>query len=106
MKYNFLGTSDLQVSEIALGTMTYGEQNTPAEASAQLDYALSLGVNFIDAAEMYPVPGKADTQGRTEEYVGKWLLDQPRDKVIIFNQSDRSFAGIWLDTEWPALPEP
>lgn len=83
MKYNSLGKSDLKVSEFALGTMTFGEQNTLAEACAQLDYAVAQGVNFIDAAEMYPVPGKAETQGRTEEYVGHWLKTQPRDKIIV-----------------------
>jgi aryl-alcohol dehydrogenase-like predicted oxidoreductase len=83
VKYTKLGNSDLQVSEIALGTMTFGQQNTLAEACAQLDYALAQGVNFIDTAEMYPVPAKAETQGRTEEYVGQWLRRQARDKVII-----------------------
>jgi aryl-alcohol dehydrogenase-like predicted oxidoreductase len=83
VKYNKLGSGDLEVSEIALGTMTFGQQNTLAEACAQLDYAVAQGVNFIDTAEMYPVPGKAETQGRTEEYVGKWLRTQVRDKLII-----------------------
>ncbi|MFA5825375.1 MAG: NADP(H)-dependent aldo-keto reductase [Gallionellaceae bacterium] len=83
MKYNRLGKSDLKVSEFALGTMTFGEQNTLAEACAQLDYAVAQGVNFIDTAEMYPVPGKAETQGRTEEYVGHWLKTQPRDQIIV-----------------------
>ena len=83
MKYHPLGKSDLNISEFALGTMTFGEQNTLAEACAQLDYAVAQGVNFIDAAEMYPVPGKAETQGRTEEYIGHWLKNQPRDKVVI-----------------------
>ncbi len=83
MKYNTLGKSDLHVSEIALGTMTFGEQNTQAEACAQLDYAVAQGVNFIDTAEMYPVPGRAETQGRTEEYVGHWLKKQLRDKIIL-----------------------
>lgn len=83
MKYNTLGQSDLKVSEIALGTMTFGEQNTLAEACAQLDYAVAQGVNFIDTAEMYPVPGRAETQGRTEEYVGHWLKKQLRDKIIL-----------------------
>jgi aryl-alcohol dehydrogenase (NADP+) len=83
MKYNLLGKSDLRVSELALGTMTFGEQNTLDDACAQLDYAVAQGVNFIDTAEMYPVPGKAETQGRTEEYVGHWLKKQQRDKLII-----------------------
>ena len=83
MKYKSLGKSELQVSEIALGTMTFGQQNTPEEAGAQLDHAVAQGVNFVDSAEMYPVPGKAETQGRTEEYVGKWLHKQARDKIIV-----------------------
>lgn len=83
MKYRQLGSSDLQVSELALGSMTFGQQNTLDEARAQLDYAVAQGVNFIDTAEMYPVPGRAETQGRSEEYVGKWLKTQARDKLIV-----------------------
>ena len=83
MKYNVLGESELSVSEICLGTMTFGEQNSEAEAHQQLDYAVSRGVNFFDAAEMYPVPPRAQTQGSTECYVGSWLKNQPRDKVIV-----------------------
>jgi aryl-alcohol dehydrogenase-like predicted oxidoreductase len=83
MKYKKLGNTNLLVSEIALGTMTFGQQNSLAEACEQLDYALAHGVNFIDTAEMYPVPGKAETQGRTEEFVGHWLKQQQRDKVIV-----------------------
>lgn len=83
MKYNQLGDSNLIVSEICLGTMTYGQQNTVEDACQQLDYAVSQGVNFIDTAEMYPVPGKAETQGKTEEYIGQWLVRQPRDKLIV-----------------------
>jgi aryl-alcohol dehydrogenase-like predicted oxidoreductase len=97
MKYHQLGKSELSVSEIALGTMTFGEQNTLQEACAQLDYATAQGVNFIDTAEMYPVPGKAETQGRTEEYVGHWLRKQARDKVIVATKvagPSRGFAWI------------
>lgn len=97
MKYRQLGNSPLRVSEIALGTMTFGEQNTLAEACAQLDYALAHGVNFIDTAEMYPVPGRAETQGRTEEYVGHWLRKQPRDRLVIASKvagPARGFAWI------------
>jgi len=83
MKYNRLGSSDLDVSEICLGTMTFGEQNSEAEAHQQLDYATTRGINFIDAAEMYPVPPRGETQGRTEAYVGSWLKNQARDKQII-----------------------
>ena len=83
MRYNQLGTSDLKVSDICLGTMTWGEQNSEADAHQQLDYAISRGVNFIDTAEMYPVPPRAETQGRTEIMVGTWLAKQSRDKVIV-----------------------
>ncbi len=78
-----LGTTDLWVSELCLGTMTFGEQNTEAEAHAQLDLAVAHGVNFIDVAEMYPVPPRAETQGRTESYVGSWLARQARDRVVL-----------------------
>lgn len=87
MEYKRLGSSELLVSEICLGTMTYGQQNTIAEAHEQLDYAIAAGINFIDTAEMYPVPPKAETQGRTEQYIGEWLaqprIKQQRDKLII-----------------------
>ncbi len=83
MKYNQLGESDLNVSEICLGTMTFGQQNTIEEAHQQLDYARDRGINFIDAAEMYPVPVYEATQGLTESYIGEWLVRQPRDQVIV-----------------------
>ena len=83
MRYTRLGKSDLDVSEICLGTMTWGQQNSEAEAHAQLDYAMSRGINFIDAAEMYPVPPRAETQGSTERILGSWLRGRPRDKVIV-----------------------
>jgi len=83
MHYAKLGRSELNVSRICLGTMTWGQQNTEAEAHAQLDYALASGVNFFDTAEMYPVPTREDTQGRTEQYVGTWLKHQARDKIIL-----------------------
>ncbi|KAF3889894.1 MULTISPECIES: NADP(H)-dependent aldo-keto reductase [Nostocales] len=83
MKYNQLGESDLKVSEICLGTMTYGQQNTIEDAHLQLDYAVSQGINFIDTAEMYPVPPRAETQGRTETFIGEWLKKQQRDRLII-----------------------
>jgi aryl-alcohol dehydrogenase-like predicted oxidoreductase len=78
-----LGQSDLEVSRICLGTMTFGEQNTEAEGHAQLDYAFSRGVNFIDTAEMYPVRPRAETYGGTERIVGAWLRRQPRDRVVL-----------------------
>jgi aryl-alcohol dehydrogenase-like predicted oxidoreductase len=79
MRHRELPGTTLVVSEVCLGTMTWGQQNTEAEAHAQLDRAIALGVNFIDTAEMYPVPPDAATQGRTEQYVGTWLARQRRD---------------------------
>lgn len=79
-----LGRTGLSVPSVCLGTMTWGEQNTEAEAHAQLDYAVGEGVTFIDTAEMYPVPGIAKTQGRTEEYIGTWLSGRgQRDDVVL-----------------------
>ena len=73
----------MDVSKVCLGTMTWGEQNSEAEAHTQLDYSIDKGINFIDTAEMYPVPPNGKTQGRTEEYLGTWLAKQSRDKLFI-----------------------
>jgi aryl-alcohol dehydrogenase-like predicted oxidoreductase len=84
MKYKLLGRTGISVSEVCLGSMTWGEQNTEAQAHEQLDYALTQGVNFIDTAEMYPVPPRAETQGRTETYIGSWLAARGRrDDLVI-----------------------
>lgn len=84
MKYTTLPGTDIKVSTICLGTMTFGEQNTEAEAHAQLDFALEKGINFIDTAEMYPVAARQETSGRTERYIGSWLHKTGnRDKVVL-----------------------
>jgi len=84
MDYLPLGRSGIEVSRICLGTMTWGQQNSEAEAHQQLDCALAAGVNFIDAAEMYPVPPRAETYGLTETYIGSWLrARRNRDKVVL-----------------------
>jgi aryl-alcohol dehydrogenase-like predicted oxidoreductase len=84
MRYRKLGQSDLTVSKICLGTMTFGEQNTEAEGHAQLDMALDYGVNFIDTAEMYSIPPRAETYGKTEEIIGSWLKKSgKRDQIIL-----------------------
>ena len=85
MEYRLLGGSDIRVSEICLGSMTWGTQNSEAEAHAQIEYALEHGVNFIDTAELYPAtPMSAKTTGRTEEIIGSWLLASgQRDQVIL-----------------------
>ena len=85
MELRPLGRTGLDVTSVCLGTMTWGQQNTESEAHAQLDYAVDeRGINFIDTAEMYPVPGKRKTQGRTEECIGSWLKARGRrDDVIL-----------------------
>jgi aryl-alcohol dehydrogenase-like predicted oxidoreductase len=85
MQYRQLGHGDIQVSEICLGSMTWGTQNSEAEGHAQIDYALDHGVNFIDTAELYPaIPMTAKTTGRTEEIIGTWLkTSSKRDQVIL-----------------------
>ncbi|MGD8232453.1 NADP(H)-dependent aldo-keto reductase [Vibrio sp. TRT 1302] len=84
MQYNKLPHSTLEISKICLGTMTFGEQNTEQEAFSQLDYALERGVNFIDTAEMYPVPPQGQSQGLTEQFIGNWLAKSgKREKVVL-----------------------
>ncbi len=83
MDYRTLPGTDMKVSKVCLGTMTWGEQNSEAEAHGQLDYAVAQGINFIDTAEMYPVPPNAQTQGRTEKHLGTWLARQRRERLYI-----------------------
>ena len=84
MEYRRLGRTDIEVSRVCLGTMTFGQQNTETEAHDQLSLAIDQGVNFIDAAEMYPVPPKPETQGLTERHIGSWLKATGlRDKLVI-----------------------
>lgn len=97
MNYRKLGRTDLEVSEICLGTMTWGQQNTESEGHAQMDMALEHGVNFFDAAEMYPIPPKAETQGRTEEIIGTWFSkNKSRDKVILATKVAGRTQMNWL----------
>jgi aryl-alcohol dehydrogenase-like predicted oxidoreductase len=85
MEYRRLGNSDIEVSLIGLGTMTWGEQNSERDAHEQIDYALEHGVNLIDAAEMYPVPPRPETQGATERAIGTWLAQHrsAREKIVL-----------------------
>ncbi|MDO5978509.1 NADP(H)-dependent aldo-keto reductase [Flavivirga spongiicola] len=84
MKYTTLPNTNIKVSKICLGSMTWGNQNTEAEGHAQLDYALDQGVNFIDTAELYPVPATAEMSGRTSKIIGAWLQKTShRDKVVL-----------------------
>ena len=83
MEYRLLGNSDIKVSAICLGTMTWGKQNTQAEGFEQIDYALDQGINFIDTAELYAVPPEAETYGATETIIGNWLKQSGRRNEII-----------------------
>lgn len=97
MEFRQLGRTDLQVTSVCLGTMTWGQQNSEAEAHEQLSYATSeRGINFIDTAEMYPVPGDPKTQGRTEDYIGTWLKARGRrDDLIIATKVTGRSAMTW-----------
>ncbi|MBC7183729.1 MAG: aldo/keto reductase, partial [Marinobacter sp.] len=83
MQTRKLGKTDIDVTLICLGTMTWGEQNTEQDAFEQLDYAVAEGINFIDAAEMYPVPPRAETQGLTETYLGNWLARRGKREDLV-----------------------
>ena len=84
MNYKKLGNTDIDVSTICLGTMTWGEQNTQAEGFEQMDYALSQGVNFWDTAELYAIPPKESTYGKTEEVIGNWFeKTKKRSEVVL-----------------------
>jgi len=83
MEYRKLGNTDIDVSVICLGTMTFGEQNTEAEAHAQLDMAVDMGVNFVDTAELYAVPSRKENRGLTEKYIGTWIAKGNRDKIVL-----------------------
>mgnify|MGYP001240589698 CR=1 FL=1 len=97
MKKNRLGRTDLFVSQICLGTMTFGEQNSEEEAFAQLDMAMDHGVNFLDTAELYPIPPKAATQGRTETSIGNWLRARKnRDRIVLATKVVGRTANDWF----------
>ena len=97
MEYRHLGDTDIRVSAICLGSMTWGEQNNEAEAHEQLDYAISRGINFIDTAEIYSIPPRAETQGATERIIGSWLEKRKnREKIIIATKVSGRGNAIWL----------
>ena len=84
MKYTTLPNTNIKVSKLCLGTMTWGNQNTESEGHEQMDYALEQGINFLDTAELYPVPATAETSGRTSEIIGSWFKKTGnRDKIIL-----------------------
>jgi aryl-alcohol dehydrogenase-like predicted oxidoreductase len=96
MRYRKLGNTDIDVSLICLGTMTWGEQNTEAEAHQQMDYAVSQGVNFFDTAELYAIPPRAETYGLTERYIGSWLQKTGKRQDIILASKVAGPAEGWL----------
>ncbi|MGR7996651.1 aldo/keto reductase [Xanthobacter sp. ZOL 2024] len=96
MEYRPLGRTDIKVSSVALGTMTFGQQNTEAEGHAQLDYALDHGINFIDTAELYSIPPRRETQGSTERIIGTWLKARGnRDKVVLASKAVGPTTNTW-----------
>lgn len=97
MQYRHLGNTDIEVSAICLGSMTWGEQNTPKEAFEQLDYAISQGVNFIDTAELYPIPPRAETYGRTESIIGEWLTQRGRREQLVIATKVAGNSHGWVD---------
>ena len=98
MKYRKLGTTDLDVSVICLGTMTFGEQNTQQEAFDQMDYSFERGVNFFDTAELYAVMPRKETYGKTEEIVGNWFKEKKnREKIILASKIASKSDGLeWI----------
>jgi aryl-alcohol dehydrogenase-like predicted oxidoreductase len=106
IEYRKLGRTDITVSAIALGSMTWGQQNTEAEAHAQLDVAFARGVNFVDTAEIYSIPPCAETQGSTERIIGAWLKSRGnRDKVVLATKVCGRGANDYIrpDRESPQL---
>src|SRR3954463_12929161 len=103
MQLRTLPGTDLNVSRVCLGTMTWGQQNSEAEAHAQLEYAIEQGINFIDTAEMYPVPPNAKTQGRTEKFLGTWLAKQARASLIIATKVAGPGRRDWIRAGRPHL---
>lgn len=96
MQFTTLGQSALKVSRVCLGTMTFGTQNSEADAHRQLDHALEQGINFIDTAEMYSVPPNAESYGKTESFIGTWLKGQARDKIVLASK----IAGPGRNMNW------
>ena len=104
MKYRMLGGSDLNASLIGLGTMTWGGQNTQAEAHQQLDVAMDAGINLVDTAELYPIKPNAETQGHTETYIGAWLAaGGRRDKIILASKAVGPGAWVKYFRDGPRL---
>ena len=98
MKYRKLGTTDLEVSVICLGTMTWGEQNNQEDGFKQMDYAFERGVNFFDTAEVYSIPTRAETYGKTEEIIGNWFAqnNKRKDFILATKFCAKSEGNSWI----------
>ncbi|MCH4022198.1 MAG: aldo/keto reductase [Acetobacter sp.] len=97
MKFRQLGRTGIEVSEICLGTMTFGQQNTEAEGHAQLDMAIDKGINFFDTAELYSIPPRAETYGATETIIGSWLAARGnRDKIVLASKVVGRSSNLWF----------
>ncbi|VAV87023.1 Tas protein, an NADP(H)-dependent aldo-keto reductase, partial [hydrothermal vent metagenome] len=109
MKYNQLGRSSLNASEYCLGTMTWGEQNTQAEAFEQMDYAANQGINILDTAELYAIPPKRETQGATEDIIGNYFKERKnrKDWILATKVTGPSSRMDWFrkDGSLPRLDE-
>ena len=105
MKYRKLGTTDLDVSVICLGTMTWGEQNNQDDGFEQMDYAFERGVNFFDTAEVYSIPTRAETYGKTEEIIGNWFSQNNKRKDVILATKicAKSEGNSWIRDGGPNL---
>lgn len=94
MQYHRIPHSSLEVSVLGLGTMTFGEQNTQADAHVQLEYALAADINLIDTAEMYPVLPRPESQGLTEHYIGRWIKARGnREKIVLASKVSGPVRG-------------
>ena len=96
MKQKKLGRTDIDVSELCLGTMTWGLQNTEADGHAQMNYAVERGINFFDTAEMYAVPPSAETYGKTEEIIGTWFRKTGRRQDIVLASKVAGGGRPWV----------
>ena len=105
MKYRKLGTTDLDVSVICLGTMTWGEQNNQDDGFEQMDYAFERGVNFFDTAEVYSIPTRAKTYGKTEEIIGNWFgqNNKRKDVILATKICAKSEGNTWIRDGGPNL---
>jgi len=98
MRYRNLGNTDIKVSVICLGTMTWGEQNSQKDAFKQMDYSIERGINFFDTAELYSAMPKKETYGKTEEIIGNWFNQKKnRDKVVLASKIASKSEGLdWI----------